>query len=294
MNIDAWLGEAKKQIDALDAEIIALVGLSDILSSEIDRSFLCAHAEMEIPQRSLQKINQMLERRAAGEPLAYIIGEREFFGRMFRVNESVLIPRVDTEALIYLVQDLDLPGRPRFLEIGTGSGCIAVTLALEYPQAEVLATDISKKALEVAELNDVIHEGRIDLVESDLLENIDPEMDGNFDVLIANLPYVNPDWEWLDLAALQYEPQNALFAEEGGLALYHRLLQQLQEKIAAHNLIHHDEQDSTKLCHGVPWIKYLVFEADPCQHDDLVSLAEAYGWQLDIIEGYGLRFKVKQ
>lgn len=293
MKIDSWLGGAKKQIDALDAEIIALVGLSDILSAEVDRSFLFAHMETEIPQATLQKINQMLGRRAAGEPLAYIIGEREFFGRMFRVSADVLIPRVETEALIYLVQSLDLPGRPRFLEIGTGSGCIAVTLALEYPQAEVIATDISKKALEVAELNDVIHEGRVDLLESDLLENIDPEMDGNFDVLIANLPYVNPDWQWLDLAALGYEPRQALFADEGGLALYHRLLQQLQEKIAVHNLMHHAEQDSTRLCHGEPWIKYLVLEADPCQHDDLISLAEAYGWELDVIEGYGLRFVVK-
>ena len=290
MTIDSWLEIAKKRIETLDAELIALAVFAPY---EVDRSWLVAHGDLEIPVNEMEEADKMVKRRFQDEPLAYILGKRDFFGREFGVNADVLIPRVDTEALIYLVQSLDLPKRPRFLEIGTGSGCIAITLALEYPQAYVLATDISKKALEVAEMNDVVYEGRIDLLESNLLENLDPETDGNFDVLIANLPYVDPNWDWLDQGSLSYEPRGALYAEDGGLALYHKLLKQLQEKIATHNLMHHAEQDSTRLCHGEPWVKYLIFEADPCQHDDLISLAEAYGWALDMVEGFGLRFTIK-
>lgn len=290
MIINDWLEQAKKRIDALDVELIALAVFAP---EDADRSWLIAHGEEEIFSEEMADADDMVKRRFQGEPLAYILEEREFFGRMFQVNPDVLIPRVDTETLIYLVESLDLPARPRFLEIGTGSGCIAITLALEYPQASVVATDVSREALAVAELNDTIHEGRIDLLESDLLHNLDPEMDGCFDVLVANLPYVDMGWDWLDMDSLQYEPGKALFAKEGGLAMYHRLLKEIQEKVTTHNLMHHAEPSLTELCHGESWIKYLVFEADPCQHDDLIGMADAYGWKLDAVEGYGLRFKAK-
>ncbi len=274
MSLDSWLKEAKKQIAALDAELIALTGLAEILPPGVDRSFLFAHAEMGLSQASWERLDRMLARRAAGEPLAYVLGFREFYGRNFEVSPAVLIPRPETEALIDLAKSLDLPRRPKFLEVGTGSGCIAITLALEFPQAEVLATDAYVKALDVAAENDLQLEGRVHLVQSNLLRDlILPEEARDFDVLVANLPYVDPSWDWLEGETLAFEPKTALFAaREHGLSFYKRLLRELQnsEMVRA---------------------RHLIFEADPCQHDELVAFVDKKGYDLVRIDGYGLLFE---
>lgn len=274
MSLDSWLKEAKKQIAALDAELIALTGLAEVLPPGVDRSFLFAHAEMGISQASWERLDRMLARRAAGEPLAYVLGFREFYGRNFEVSPAVLIPRPETEALIDLAKSLDLPRRPKFLEVGTGSGCIAITLALEFPQAEVLATDAYVKALDVAAENDLQLEGRVHLVQSNLLRDLTlPEETRDFDVLVANLPYVDPSWDWLEGETLAFEPKTALFAaREHGLSFYKRLLRELQnsEMVRA---------------------RYLIFEADPCQHDELVAFVDKKGYDLVRIDGYGLLFE---
>lgn len=274
MSLDSWLKEAKKQIAALDAELIALTGLAEVLPPGVDRSFLFAHAEMGLSQASWERLDRMLARRAAGEPLAYVLGFREFYGRNFEVSPAVLIPRPETEALIDLAKSLDLPRRPRFLEVGTGSGCIAITLALEFPQAEILATDAYVKALDVAAENDLQLEGRVHLVQSNLLRDLTlPEGTRDFDVLVANLPYVDPSWDWLEGETLAFEPKTALFAaREHGLSFYKRLLRELQnsEMVRA---------------------RYLIFEADPCQHDELVAFVDKKGYDLVRIDGYGLLFE---
>lgn len=265
-----WLKWAKTQIDALDAELIAV---SVFGGQHRDRSWLVAHEDLELAAFPKKQGNKLVKRRAQGEPLAYLLHRREFYGRDFVVNSEVLIPRPETETLIDLIKDLDLPKRPRFLEIGTGSGCIAITLALEFPQAEVLATDISADALEVAERNDRIHEGRVEFIKSDLLKDVDFGFDGEFDVVVANLPYVNPNWEWLDQRTLSFEPVTALFAlGENGLALYHRLFEELNDR----------QKESG--------IKYAVIEADPCQQDELIELAQGLGWDLQQKRGFGLVF----
>lgn len=274
MSLDSWLKEAKKQIAALDAELIALTGLAEVLPPGVDRSFLFAHAEMGLSQASWERLDRMLARRAAGEPLAYVLGFREFYGRNFEVSPAVLIPRPETEALIDLAKSLDLPRRPKFLEVGTGSGCIAITLALEFPQAEVLATDAYVKALDVAAENDLQLEGRVHLVQSNLLRDLTlPEEARDFDVLVANLPYVDPSWDWLEGETLVFEPKTALFAaREHGLSFYKRLLRELQNS----------EMVRTR---------YLIFEADPCQYDELVAFVDKKGYDLVRIDGYGLLFE---
>lgn len=182
---------AREKIDALDAELIAVYNFAP---DERDRSWLVAHAEDKVAREGWLRANEMLEQRLSGEPLAYVLGSREFYGREFMVNRQVLIPRPETEALIELIKDLKLPVRPRFLEVGTGSGCIAITLALEFPQSYVLATDVSSRALEMAERNDIIHEGRVEFLLSDLLEEVNLDFrDEQYDVVVANLPYVNPE-----------------------------------------------------------------------------------------------------
>lgn len=272
MEIRTWLSEAKKQIDALDAELIALEMFAP---RRADRSWLVSHDVVKITTETQKVADRMVEKRAKGEPLAYILGKKEFYGRKFGVNESVLIPRPETETLIDLIKALPLPKQPKFLELGTGSGCIAITLALEYPQAQVLAVDLSEKALETAFVNNVIHEGRVELVQSNLLRDLVLEKE-HYDVLVANLPYVDPTWEWLDRQILDFEPKKALYAKgNGGLSLYQRMLKEIRYRC---------EEKSF-------WLDFLVLEADPCQHQRLIEMAKKAGFFHLKTEGFGLLFE---
>lgn len=274
MTIDDWLKSVKEKIPRLDAELILVAVLQEILPREVDRSFIAGYPDVGISQDAWQRLDEMAERRAAGEPLAYILGFREFYGRDFVVTPAVLIPRPETENLIELAKGLDLPRRPRFIEVGTGSGCIAITLALEFPQAEVVATDAYVKALDVAAENNLRLEGRVHLVRSNLLRDLTLPEDGrDFDVLVANLPYVDPNWDWLDSEGLAFEPKTALFAaKEHGLSFYKRLLRELQNN-------------------DIVRARYVMFEADPCQHDELVAFVGKKGYDLVRIDGYGLLFE---
>lgn len=280
MTIGHWLELARQKIDALDAELILLFVLRDALPKGVDRSYLFAHATVGISQANWEKLDALLERRAKGEPLAYILGYKEFYGRKFKVSPAVLIPRPETEVLIRLIKELPLPKQPRFLEVGTGSGCIAITLALEYPQSYVLASDISVRALDIARENDFWHEGRIELVSSNLLRDIeflaeDTRRPEHFDVVVANLPYVDRQWDWLDQKTLAYEPARALYAGLRGLSLYRRLLREIAE---------YDELGKLEL-------DYLVLEADPCQQTELIQCAAKYGFEHCKTDGYGLLFR---
>ena len=270
--IGNWLRGAKKQIDSLDAELIAL---KNFASEKADRSWLVTHDTAKVTATQVQKADTMLQERVIGVPLAYLLGEKEFYGRKFEVCADVLIPRPETESLIDLIKKLPLPKQPKFLEIGTGSGCIAITLALEYPQSQVLATDLSAQALDVAYRNDVQHEGRVELVQSNLLRDLMP-LDEHYDVLVANLPYVDPEWEWLDQHALGFEPKKALYARgNGGLSLYQRLLREI---------CHYRNEAEL-------WLDYLVLEADPCQHRRLIEMAQKAGFFHLKTEGFGLVFE---
>ena len=303
MKIGTWLKAAKERVPALDAELLAVWALGAkedaeevrgadgrVLGeggAELDRSYLVAHGEEELPAAAEAKLAAALERRVQGEPLAYIVGEKEFYGRKFRVDSRVLIPRPETETLVDLVRERvqsseqgarhfatgfatdfatvsrqsasrQAASAGRILEIGTGSGCLAVTLALELPEAEVVATDVSAEALIVAQENARRLGARVEFRRANLLAGLT----GEFEVLVANLPYVDADWEWLEQRSLDYEPAGALYSEQGGLAHYARLLEQLgavEAKVRA---------------------RWLVLEADPCQQDELARLAAAQGWRL--------------
>jgi len=164
----------------------------------------------------------LLERRLAAEPVAYLFGEREFYGRVFRVDRRVLIPRPETEHLVEAARALRLPPRPSIVDVGTGSGCIAVTLALEIPGARVTATDRSIDALKVAALNRDRLGARVALLAADLLAGIDP---GSVDLLASNPPYVDPaERDRLSPEVVAWEPHVALFAAAAGRELTARLL----------------------------------------------------------------------
>lgn len=200
-----------------------------------------------------------------------------FYGRGFIVTPDVLMPRPETEQIIDKVKSLAglpilpgvkpgknvLPKNPKILDVGTGSGCIGVTIKKELKDAIVTGVDIDESALEIAGKNAQKFNADITLKQSDLLENC-PE---KYDIIIANLPYVDPDWGWLDKEALSKEPDLALYAEDHGLALIKRLITEIKEKPS-----------------------YLILEADPCQHQEIIEFAEKNGFQHTETRGFILTF----
>jgi release factor glutamine methyltransferase len=179
----------------------------------------------EVDAGARRRFAELLERRLAGEPVAYLLGEREFYGRPFTVDRRVLIPRPETEHLIESALALELPAAPRILDVGAGSGAIAVTLALEVPGARVTATDTSLGALRVAAANAARHgvRDRVATVASDLAAALFLEP---FDLVVSNPPYVDPaEREKLSPEVVEFEPGAALFAPDRGRSVIARLLQ---------------------------------------------------------------------
>ena len=206
-----------------DAETLLLNVLDR--DGERGRAWLIAHSVEEPSVAEAGRFAALIERRFLGEPIQYITGEQEFYGLPIRVNDDVLIPRPETEHLVE--KALELAGRfmrPRIVDVGTGSGAIAVALAHELPKARITAVDISRAALEVArgnaDRNRVAR--RIEFRESDLLAAV---ADERFEMVVSNPPYVPvADRDSLAVEVREHEPAVALFGGEGGLALYRRLI----------------------------------------------------------------------
>jgi release factor glutamine methyltransferase len=177
------------------------------------RETLIAHPERAVEAETALRFARAAGRRRAGEPLAYLLGEREFYGRRFGVDASVLVPRPETELLVQLaLERARTMAAPRVLELGTGSGCIAVSIALELPSARVVATDVSDAALAVARANAQHLGARVAFVESDWFAMVE----GRFDLIVGNPPYVAAGDPHLE--ELRHEPVGALTAGPDGLA----------------------------------------------------------------------------
>ena len=190
---------------------------------------ILAHPEEELDEDSAGRFRELLERRLSGEPIAYIFGQREFYGRDFAVDTRVLIPRPETEHLVEVALELDLPERPRILDLGTGSGCVAVTLACELPAARLTATDVSPAALAVARINARRHgvAERVRLAAADLAH---PLRLGGFDLVVSNPPYVGlAEAPLLSTEVRDHEPAAALFAPRAPLSVIERLATDLGE-----------------------------------------------------------------
>ena len=206
-----------------------IMGLADI--SEMRR-----RSEEEIPKEFVEKILVAKERLDKGEPLAYILGWKEFFGRKFMVNSDVLIPRAETEEMVEAALERVNQAKLRdgefvtVIDVGTGSGAIGETIALEAKRpVNVIMTDISEKAIRVAEENAERLGAEVRIFQSDLLEIFQGKLPANGPVVIvANLPYVDVNWGWVDRRRLEFEPEVALYAE-GGTALIERFLRELRE-----------------------------------------------------------------
>ncbi|CAH0418642.1 peptide chain release factor N(5)-glutamine methyltransferase [Periweissella ghanensis] len=162
----------------------------------------------------------------AGEPVQYVLGSAQFFGRDFMVDERVLIPRLETEELIELILNDNPITTQKVLDIGTGSGAIAVTLKSERPEWQVLASDISPDALAVAKQNATTNNVDLAFTLSDVFANIT----GTYDIIVSNPPYIaTSETAIMDQNVLEYEPHLALFAENDGLAIYQAIAQNLAQ-----------------------------------------------------------------
>jgi release factor glutamine methyltransferase len=207
-----------------DAEALLL----HILRREVqerNRAWLIAHADSPTMPGVAQEFRALIERRYQGEPIQYIIGETEFYGRPFRVTPDVLIPRPETEHLVEKVIELAvLFQSPRIVDIGTGSGAIAITLARHVPNAAITAIDVSVPALAIAQENATRSEVAIRFLKGDLLIPVAQEQ---FDIVVSNPPYVpSTDRRVLSVEVREHEPSLALFAGPDGLDTYRRLIPQ--------------------------------------------------------------------
>lgn len=218
MTLQEWLLEAERRLAVagvdgarFEAQLLAAHGLGK------SRSWVIAHPEAPIDAAALEA---GLRRRECREPLAYLTGLREFYGRAFQVAPAVLIPRQETEVLVEACLRLAPTGTCRVLDVGTGSGCIAISLQLERPAWEVWATDLSQDALAMAQKNaDNLGASEVRFLQSNLFEGLEGM---GFDLIVSNPPYI-ADGEALMPEVGQHEPPEALFAGPTGLEIYGRL-----------------------------------------------------------------------
>ncbi len=220
---------SKTNTPALDTEILLGYALKK------SKEFLYTHPERKITTKQKKKYIKLINRRCFGEPVAYLTNHKEFFGLDFFIDKRVLIPRPETELLVeeVLSEIREQKSENRNLvmaDVGTGSGCIAISLAKNLPQAEIIATDISKKAIKVATQNARKHQVKMKILNGDLLT---PLAGKKIDVLVANLPYGWRQWKNItnqEAVGLKFEPASAIFTGEKGLAIYVRLFKQLAER----------------------------------------------------------------
>jgi release factor glutamine methyltransferase len=212
----------------LDAEVLLMHFL------KIDRLQLFAHPERELAEEEAAGFARWVGRRSQGEPVAYILGEKEFWSLRFEVGREVLIPRPETECLIEeVLRYYSPPGDGlRILDIGTGSGAIGVVLARELPAAWVAATDILPGALAVARRNALTHgvADRMTFLEGDLFASVS----GNFDIICSNPPYVPEDkYDLLPAGIREFEPQGALIAVPDGVDFHRKIIREGAHRLKA-------------------------------------------------------------
>ncbi|WP_128896241.1 peptide chain release factor N(5)-glutamine methyltransferase [Longirhabdus pacifica] len=253
-----------------DVKNVCLIMLQHVLS--VDHSTLLLRWHDPFPAQQLAQWQQMVQRKAKGEPVQYIVGEQHFYGLPFHVTQDVLIPRPETELLVeHILQMSELqPSHKKWcaVDIGTGSGAIAVTLAYERPNWNVCASDLSSSALQIAQRNAKHHNvNHIAWAEGDLLQ---PwiEKKQHIDILISNPPYIpTEDVKQLQVEVVMHEPGSALDGGEDGLDFYRTLVKQLEQLPTYPNVI--------------------GFEVGIGQADDVAELLRSTGtYEVEIIKDY--------
>ena len=262
MTLHQHIAAARRQLEAAGIAADAAAIDAEVLARHVlgwDRAQLLSHYRDAAPAAFSERYQPLVDRRSRREPVAMITGTREFWSRDFAVTPNTLVPRPDTELIIEEALRI-LPDRAStVIDIGTGSGCLAVTLAAERPQDLVVATDISHEALLVARANARRHQvdGRLQFVRTDLASGLRIQAD----LIVSNPPYVPyRDAGSLPLDVSDYEPAMALFGGRDGLAIIERLLATLTPRLAPHAAF--------------------IVEFGYGQEDDLAAAAERKGWQV--------------
>jgi release factor glutamine methyltransferase len=257
VTISKWLKAATSRLTEAGiptAELDALVLLEDCLQK--NRANILAHPEKKLTTEQISQLNIQIAHRAGHEPLAYIRGRTEFYGREFIVDKNVLEPRPETETMIDCLKKLPEKARKCVVDVGTGSGAIAITAAEELIEVQVIATDNDPNCLTVARKNCEKHKATVDLREANLIEgiNLPPHS-----VILANLPYVPTDFG-INKAAL-HEPHQAIFGGDDGLDLYRTLFEQLS--VQKHKP------------------EFVLTESLPFQHENLAKIAQTHSYKLE-------------
>ncbi len=248
------LRQAEVPNDLLDAQSLLAFAINQ------DRTYLIIHFNDQLSKSVMAEYQSLIARRATGEPLQYITGRQEFYGLEFEVTPAVLIPRPETELIVEetlrLAKNI---AQPVIIDAGTGSGCIAITLAREIDDAKIIATDISADALEVANRNATKHgvQGQVKFINCDLLSGIPENTKADF--ILSNPPYIAPS----EMATLQrevrdWEPHTALTDYADGLNFYHRLLVEAPDFLQPN--------------------RYLIFEMGYQQAEKIKALVNHESW----------------
>ena len=249
------LSEAGIASARLDSELI----LAHILRRS--REWLLAHDATALTQPQQQQARQLLLQRTQRQPIAYLTGRRDFYGHSFLVNEQVLVPRPESEVILAILDELVQDHHLRtVLDVGTGSGCLAISIKLAHPDLAVSACDISDSALLVARRNAarLLPSGQqIKFYQSDLLSDL--PVGSQFDLIVANLPYLSPVKNGLS-PELAYEPAIALYADDDGLSLIKQLVATAPARLTPGG--------------------YLLLEMDTDQIETVASYATGYRYQV--------------
>lgn len=195
------------------------------------------HRNQMIEQTNADYLFDAFQRIIKFEPIQYIVGYTEFLGNRYKVTPSTLIPREETSGIIDIVSRFRHSNQSlRIIDIGTGTGILAITLKLHRPQSEVFAIDISKEALEVAQQNAINLNAELQFFQSDVFDHVDPEL--SFDIIVSNPPYISQDEvDYMDQSVLLYEPRGALFSNNMGLEIIEKILVQSQQYLAYNGLL---------------------------------------------------------
>ena len=273
MTIQEALKSAVKKLENLqtpnlDSEVL----LSYVLKKSKD--FLLTNPDSKITDSQIKKFNFLIEERRKHKPIAYLIKNKEFYGRDFYVNESTHIPRPTTEDMIDLIKKNLLPNfSGTIADIGAGSGCIAITLALEYPQAKIIATDISKEALKIAERNAKYNNAKnIQFKHGDLLNPLRP----NVDIIVSNPPYGWPNG-WSNDLEIKFQPRISYESGQDGLDSIKKIINNLGSflKINKQAYIEFDPRQADKLkkiCENNSNIKKFEIKKDLSGFDRILVL----------------------
>lgn len=233
--------QQKSPLDALETRML----LSHV--GQLSRVQLITQHERYLSATQVAELNQLVQKRLDGHPLAYLLGEREFYGLNFKVSPAVLIPRPDTELLVELALRLT-PQNASLLDMGTGSGAIAISIAAQRDDLDIHACDISVSALDIAKFNAnklLPHRSPITFYESDWYQQIPPK---RFDTIVSNPPYIVKDDSHLSQGDLRFEPIDALTDHADGLSAYRKIIDNAPNYLTANGYLlmehgYHQSQD---------------------------------------------------